>query len=262
MRFRNESQRRAVFANLNRFSHSSGCGCAKCSGFSEKPRTVLMETPIGTMIAKEDFAKAMETGTIQRLPKKKGIVDIIKEEGGTPDKFELSIRPLDDIKGEFMDIEDDKESLKFLKKYAKSKRPDISGWANKQLHNMYMDAKTARDEARMEDPSKGTDPDYFRSEEDMAWQAERDSEFSSKSDADDIVRKLKLLEVNINVSPKVREKVHGKRVKFEKTISKPIFDKDGEIEIDVDIVPESERRAMFKRKRAELGLDDSEIETG
>jgi hypothetical protein len=318
MRFKNESQRRAVFASMG-------------NRFSDKPRIVQMETPIGTLQAKEEFAKEMETATIQRLPKKKGIVDIIKEEGGTPDKFELSLRPLADIKGEYSAIFDgdesyedsEKKAIKFLKKHSKSKRADISGWANKELNGMYMDAKTAREEARMEDPSKGTDPDWdapdgtdFGSDNDyssdpkkrrtvkqkredaevdeyfdMMEKAEAgvkedekkalkspfgyrvdpkhatyivvesvdgDSEFSSKSDSEDIIKKLRGLEVSNTLSPRLKKKIHVTVEKFEDTTSKPIFDKDGEIILDVDVVSDSERRAMFKKKWAELGIDRSD----
>lgn len=174
MLFKNDSQRKACFANMDKFHRD--------------PKILKIETPMGVVLAKEDFIKEIGVSTIPRSPKKKGIVEIIKEEGGTPQTFDptqMSLKSLDEVKSEYSAIWDeegsydaiDKKALKFLRKLAKSKRVDISAWANKELKDMYENAKVEREEARMEDPSKGQDPDYFRSEEDMAWLAERDSEY-------------------------------------------------------------------------------------
>lgn len=148
----------------------------------DRSKIVKMQTPIGTMEAKEDFAKEMENTTVKRIPRKKGIVELIEEEGGTPDR--LSLKSLDEIKREFdvlwdedeSHIAKDKKSMAFLLKASKSKRPEISGWANKHLKEIHNSKMVELQEMKAEDPSKGTDPDYFKSEDEMNAELEAEDE--------------------------------------------------------------------------------------
>lgn len=156
MRFVNDMQRKAVMSRLNKFS--------------EDPKTLRVETPQGTMLVKEDFIKAMESDTVKRLPKKKSPIDIIKEEGGSVQRMDemMSLKPLEAIKEEYNEIwlvgsyeESLKNAVKFLRRHTKSTRPGVRDWANKELDGIFEDIRTEKEEAAMEDPSRGRDPDYM-----------------------------------------------------------------------------------------------------
>jgi len=110
----------------------------------------------------------------------------------------LSLKPIEDIKSEYDAIWDSplsydesmKESLKFLRRQSKSKRKDVSDWANHELYEIYSDLKTSKEEARFEDASKGRDPDYGRSEEDMqsSIEAERNyGQYSKKPEVKELI---------------------------------------------------------------------------
>lgn len=84
----------------------------------------------------------------------------------------MSVRSIEDIKLQYSliwsrnETEDEriKNALKFLRREAKSKREDVSSWAMKEIDSIYADQRTEREEARMEDLSRGMDTSYFDGE--------------------------------------------------------------------------------------------------
>ena len=196
MKFSSDSQRKAVFSNLNRFAAVPTCGCHRgaelvgSSGFSEKS--------VGEQYKELDAFLKSRGMTWEDYMAVKPVPDHVHDEG-VPTPMEeylaekkrkilenrMSNRSIEDIKFEYDNIwelggydESLKAALKFLRRQEKSKRDDVRMWAHKEIANIYDGMKTAREEARMEDPSKGADADYFRSEDDMAWEAEQQNRLS------------------------------------------------------------------------------------
>ena len=182
MRFKNDNQRKAIFANMG-------------NTFARDPRVVKIETPTGTILAKEDFIKEMGTATIRRIPKKKGIVEIIKEEGGVPQVFDpvqsdefarksKNLTALELAKMTYDNLwnnpnmspeEAEKATYGYLKELEASGDPILKKWASGEIDNRKSYKRVQREEAKFEDASKGRDPDALRSEEDL--KAEIESEY-------------------------------------------------------------------------------------
>jgi hypothetical protein len=71
----------------------------------------------------------------------------------------------------------EKQVIVYLREILKSGDIRAREWARKELDQILGSKKTSREEAKMEDASKGTDPDALTSEEDLRAEIEYESDY-------------------------------------------------------------------------------------
>jgi hypothetical protein len=138
------------YGDLNTYLESEGISWEEYSDGKPVPSTVYdpyVPTPEEEY---KEFKKLRKTGSTE----------------GSDSK--MSVKSLDDIKGDYDKIWDSNDSyesklsqaLKFLRRHERSKRKEVSSWAAGEINGIYESERIQREEARMEDPSRGRDPDW------------------------------------------------------------------------------------------------------